>query len=86
MLSMNRDDVTHGITELIVEVLDLPSNGNNLDTQCEDISGWDSLGHLRIFMAVENRYGIKIPPDDMFAAKSRDDIVDIVFNRLSETI
>ena len=35
-----------------------------------DVEFWDSLGHLRVCMALEERYGIEIPMEDIAELQS----------------
>ena len=82
MCAMNKQDITHGVSDLIADVLQLRNSEQSLDGHRDEISEWDSLGHLRIFMAIENTYAIKIPIDDMFSVATVKDIVEVVENNL----
>jgi acyl carrier protein len=35
------------------------------DTTKDDVDGWDSLGHLRLMMAVEKEFGIKFTTEQV---------------------
>jgi acyl carrier protein len=43
-----------------------------------DLEGWDSLAMLNLLVALEDEYGISLPPDDFGAATTIDGIVTIV--------
>lgn len=56
----------------LADVLDLLAGELDLDegeitgmSTMADVANWDSLGHLRVCMALEARYGIKIPMDQV---------------------
>jgi len=36
------------------------------ETSSEDLPGWDSLSHTLLILAVEERFGIELPPDRTF--------------------
>ena len=82
MRAMNKQDIAHGVSDLIADVLQLRNSEQSLDGHRNEISEWDSLGHLRIFMAIENKYDVKVPLEDIFSVNSRDDIVEILSKAL----
>ena len=82
MRAMNKKDITHGVSDLMADVLQLRNSEQSLNSHRDEISEWDSLGHLRIFMAIENRYDVKVPLEDIFSVNSRDDIVEILSKAL----
>ncbi len=44
----------------------------------DDISKWDSLGHLNMIMAVENEFDIKFEIEEMFQIQCLADINNIL--------
>ena len=60
---MSRQEIENEVSSLISDVLQLSTEKPPVDVHREEIDEWDSLGHLRIFMAIENIYAIKIPID-----------------------
>ena len=53
------------IVALVRETLDVPSATLHVDTLSSDVDGWDSLGQLRICLALEETFRIKIPLERM---------------------
>lgn len=45
------------------------------NTIAADIPEWDSLGHLRLFMAIESDFGKSFPMEKVADAKSVKDII-----------
>jgi acyl carrier protein len=43
--------------------LDLDEGELSVSSSAEDVEFWDSLGHLRVCMALESRFGVQIPLD-----------------------
>ena len=55
------------------------------DIQTEDshktIKGWDSLAHLRLFMALEAEFAMKFDVGEMTGSRSIKDIVNLINRR-----
>lgn len=49
------------VIELLVGELDLDDGEIDASSTMNDVENWDSLGHLRVCMALEARYGVQIP-------------------------
>ena len=52
------------IIELLAELLNVPADTITEDTMASDIESWDSLNHVLIIGALEERLGIVIPLDE----------------------
>ncbi len=48
---------------LVAEVLDVPPERVSLETRAEELEEWDSLGHLRVLLAVEEEFEIAVDMD-----------------------
>ena len=48
----------------------------------DDIVGWDSLGHLKLVMATEKEFGVKLEIEDIFQIISVSDIRKVLKQRL----
>jgi acyl carrier protein len=51
------------LTEVMKNVLDVDSVSD--DDSMETIKSWDSLRHLNLVMAIEERFGITFDPDEI---------------------
>jgi acyl carrier protein len=51
-------------------------------TAPEDVTGWDSLGHLKLVSGLEEEFGVRLEVDDIMEMTSVGRILDIV-GRLS---
>jgi acyl carrier protein len=65
--------VRERIARLLSQVLHEPVDPAR-DLRREDSVRWDSLGHLRIVLALEEEFGVAISPDDMVAIQSLSDL------------
>jgi acyl carrier protein len=68
---------------LVARVLDLPA-ADVVEATADSTPGWDSLGHLRLLMAVEEEYGVSFSPDDIAELDSVKRIGDAVERLLEE--
>ncbi len=55
----------HDVIAVVSDVLSLPTESFSAASSSEDFPEWDSLGHLRICMAIEEAYGVKIELEQM---------------------
>ena len=46
-------------------IFDLNEDDIVSDSSMENIEKWDSLGHLKLIMAVEENFGVSLQADDM---------------------
>ncbi len=47
------------------------------DTTKNNVEGWDSLGHLRLMMAVEKEFGVKFTTEQVVGIERVGDIIAI---------
>ena len=50
-------------------------------TTAEDIEDWDSLEHINLVVAIENRFGIKFNMSEVTSMKNVGEMVDIILER-----
>jgi acyl carrier protein len=51
------------LSEVIRETFDDDSIEIDRATVAEDVSGWDSLSHTILMLAIEEAFGVELPPD-----------------------
>lgn len=64
------------ITNLIEDILNLPSGTINEETTIEEVDGWDSLAHVLIIGELESQLGISIPLDEAIEITSVADLFE----------
>lgn len=64
-----RESLMQSMTKRIIKViageLDLDEVELRQDSSVESVEFWDSLGHLRICMALEAEFNVRIPLDEI---------------------
>ena len=81
---MSKQRVIDDVSSLIYDVLELNNDGRLRDVPRDSIDEWDSLAHLRIFMAIENKYAVNVPIEDIFSVETIEDIGEIVLQHFIE--
>lgn len=62
-------NVKDGVTEILQDVFDDPSMEVTDELTADDVERWDSLEHINIIIATENRFGIKFTTAEMSRLK-----------------
>jgi acyl carrier protein len=79
---VDKDQVLETITATIRDELDDDSIVLGLDTEAADVEGWDSLAHVRIMIAVEQRFGIHFSTNEITSLKNVGALVDLIQSKL----
>jgi len=56
-----------------------------LNTNANDIDGWDSFAHLNIIMSVEQKFNIEISDVEAPTLKNIGDLVSLINNKINNT-
>lgn len=74
---MNKEKPTADeIREIIAHELNVPVTNVKDDLGAGDLIEWDSLGHMRIITAIENRFGKKIEEEKLFELETVADLIN----------
>ena len=55
------------VYRIVSELFDVPVSSLSPASSPATIESWDSMGHLNLVLALEEEFGIKVPPDRMDA-------------------
>jgi acyl carrier protein len=47
------------LRQVIADALELPSSAITAEADTETLEAWDSLGHLKVILAIEGAYGVQ---------------------------
>lgn len=61
---MTPEERTITIHRTLAAVLGVPESTINDDSSPDTVSGWDSVNHLNIVMALEEAFGISFTPEE----------------------
>lgn len=54
------------IREIMAGILEIPADKLPFEAEMEDVEGWDSMRNVMILSALEDKYDIIFPEDDIF--------------------
>ena len=64
------------LSDLISEVCNIEKNKLNKNTKILDIEEWDSIANVRIFVAIDSQFNIKLRPEDIENFKTIENFYD----------
>ena len=81
---MNKIEIEKQVLQLIEDIFNIEDlEINNTLTQ-DEINEWDSIGHVRLMMAIENEFELKIPLAATVNLISIKKISDYLWQRLND--
>ena len=80
---MSRDDILATLTRVFREVFDDDSIVLTPTTTAADIEEWDSLNQIKIILACERAFGLRLKPRDVNALDDIGAMVDHVADLLA---
>ncbi len=80
---MTRSEIDQGLREVFADMFDKPPASFNAETSPDSLSEWDSLGHIRLVAALEERFDLSIPPEDQVEMLTFDLIGDVLAEKLA---
>lgn len=80
---MTREEIYAELNEVFQDVFDDETISVNDATTADDIEDWDSLEHINLVVAVENKFGMKFSMGEVTALKNVGEMVDLIIKRVS---
>lgn len=53
------------LIKIAAQIFQVPAESLTLDTGIGDIEAWDSLGHLRLMMEIEQEFGVRFSTEQI---------------------
>lgn len=79
---MERQDVFEKLNEVFRDVFDDDEIAVVDETTADDIEDWDSLEHINLVVAVEEKFHIKFKMGEVNNMKNVGEMVDIILQRI----
>lgn len=79
---MTRAEIDQGLREVFADMFDKAPDTFTADTSPDSLSEWDSLGHIRLIAALEEKFDLSIPPEDQVEMLTFDLIGDVLEEKL----
>ena len=74
-------EIEEKLFNIVAETLRVEPTALSLDTTSDNLEQWDSLGHLRLVMALEDEFNFKFPTDEIAHMTKLQDSYDRVARR-----
>ena len=74
--------VNDEIFELISDLFDVDLQEVSLDSSPDTLPAWDSLGHMRLMAAIEERFRLTLSPEEQVDMLTVDLVVESVGEKL----
>ena len=75
---MTADEIRTGLAEILAEVADVPADDVTDEKSFTDDLDVDSLSMVEVAMAAEEKFGVKIPDDELPNLKTVGDVVGYI--------
>jgi len=81
---MDRSAIYEKLTELFRDIFDDDDIVIGDDTTAADVEGWDSLTNIRLILAVETAFGIRLSAAQVSALAQLGDLVSVIERKLNQ--
>lgn len=79
---MTKEKVYEMLDEVFQDVFDDEDIHVGPETTADDIEDWDSLEHINLVVAVENKFGVKFNMGEVVEMKNVGEMVDVILERV----
>ena len=70
--------ISQKFKSVVLNALDLDDFNFTDSTLASDVPGWDSLNHVKVLVAVEKAYGIRLKGREILGLKNVHDLQELV--------
>jgi acyl carrier protein len=75
---MDKAEILRGLREIIGDVLGVDGAAISVTTTATDVPEWDSLAHINIIVAAEQRFGVKFGTAEIDELRTVGDFADLI--------
>lgn len=79
---MSTDEIYARLSEIMADVFDVDDIVARPDMTADDVEQWDSLGHLRFVLAIQNAFKVKFAAAEVAAVRNVGELVALIQSRL----
>lgn len=81
MTKHSRDQIFDELTNILREVFDNDTLVATPEMSAMDVEGWDSMGNVRLFLAVEQAFGVRFRAGEISDIPNVGALVDAVLDK-----
>jgi len=78
---MNREVILADLNDVFRDLFDDQSISLNDGTTAADVDGWDSLEHINLILAVEEKFNMKFTMGEVTGMKNIGEMIDIIIKK-----
>ena len=79
---MNRDNINDALRQIFADMFDQPPESFVNETSPDTLLEWDSLAHLQLMAAIEEKFELSLAPEDQVDMLNFELIGDVVVDRV----
>jgi len=80
---MTYDDTWNSLLQIIRDTFEDPTIEIRRETTAADVAGWDSVAHVQLVIAVEERFGIRLTTGEAAGLANVGELADYVERHLT---
>ena len=80
-MALSQQEILAGLAEIVNEVAGIPAADVQMEKSFTDDLDVDSLSMVEVVVAAEEKFGVRIPDDDVKNLKTVGDAVDLIASR-----
>ncbi len=75
---MMREEIDHALREIFADMFGRPGGSFTYQTSPDTLMDWDSMTHIRLMAALEERFDMIIPPEEQVDMLNFELIGDVI--------
>ena len=79
---MNKDEVIKKLVPIFKEVFEDKNLKISMDSNSDNINGWDSLNHIYLVVAIEEKFKMKFLAEDIQSWDNVGDMAEYISNHV----
>lgn len=77
------DSIYAQLTEVLRDVFDNDQIAARPDLTASQVEGWDSMGNVRLFLALEGEFGVRFGSGEIVGMKNVGELVQLIERKLA---
>jgi len=73
-----QNEILNSVSEIIRAILALPELNITRETSAKDVDEWDSISHIEIVAAIEEKFSLRFALVELQALKNVGDMVNLI--------
>ena len=82
---MTKNDLLTELSTIFRDVLDIDDLVLTPETSARDVEEWDSLAHIRLIVATEQKYNLKFKVAEIAELKNVGEFADLILTKLQSS-